>query len=72
MPYIQFEEENPLDDQPLINLTTGKKYKACWSENKPNWLRVWDDFEEDYQYPARMFQVVGPLKKIRDEIADRD
>jgi hypothetical protein len=56
MPYIGGEGFNA--DRPLGNLTVGKKYKASREED---WLRVWDDYDEDYLYPARMFNVVRRL-----------
>jgi len=40
-------------DGHLTNLTLGKSYKAI---REGDWWRVWDDFEEDYLYPARMFR----------------
>jgi len=39
---------------PLGNLTLGKRYRAIWDGG---WLRVWDDFGEDYLYPEGMFAV---------------
>ena len=53
MPYLSGEGLHT--NQPLGNLTIGKKYRARW---EGEWLRVWDDYDEDYLYPARMFEEV--------------
>jgi hypothetical protein len=42
-------------DGQLINLTLDK---ICDAVPEGDWLRVWDDFEEDYLYPPRMFLVL--------------
>ena len=43
-------------DREFPELAVGKTYRA---EREGRWLRVWDDFGEDYLYPARMFEIVG-------------
>ncbi len=58
-PYVAGESFNM--DHPLGNLTVGKKYKASWEE--PGWLRVWDNYDEDYLHPSQMFKVVGAPSK---------
>lgn len=40
--------------KPLSNLTKGKRYRAI---REGDWLRVWDDHDEDYLYPERMFAI---------------
>lgn len=55
MPYITGEGFKT--DKPLINLTVGKLYRA---EKEGKWIRVWDDFDENYLYPMHMFSVEGP------------
>ena len=44
----------------LSNLTVGKKYRALI---EGDWIRVWDDYDEDYIYPLRMFEVIGPFDR---------
>ncbi len=39
----------------LGNLTVGKVYEA---RVEGEWIRVWDDYDEDYLYPLGMFQVM--------------
>jgi hypothetical protein len=57
-PYLRFKDQPP-DNTPLTNLTVGKRYQAEWDSLAGRaWLRVWDDFDEDYLYPLRMFRVV--------------
>ncbi len=56
MPYLT--GEGFITDKPLINLTLGKRYRAERSDaDRRGWLRVWDDFGEDYLYPPHMFEV---------------
>jgi hypothetical protein len=43
-------------DGTFLNLTLGKKYKASI---EGNWIRDWDDYDEDYLYPMRMFEVIN-------------
>lgn len=45
-------------DGVLINLTIGKTYRARFDADGA-WIRVWDDFGEDYLYPIRMFELVS-------------
>jgi hypothetical protein len=52
MPYIGGEDF--ITDKPLTNLTLGKRYKA---QIEGDYLRVWDDFGEDYLYPKYMFSL---------------
>jgi hypothetical protein len=45
-------------DGNLINLTIGQRYQARFErDDGASWLRVWDDFGEDYLYPPHMFDV---------------
>ncbi len=55
-PYLS--GEGFITEGTLFNLTVGKKYKAM---TEGDWIRVWDDYDEDYLYPLRMFEVIGPL-----------
>jgi hypothetical protein len=54
MPYIT--GPGFMTDKPLSNLTVGKTYRAVLEEE--GYIRVWDDFGEDYRYPLRMFEPV--------------
>lgn len=45
-------------DGTLSNLVVGKRYRAEQLDSQPEgWLRVWDDFGEDYLYPPHMFEI---------------
>jgi hypothetical protein len=46
-----------ITNKPLINHTVGRCYKARL--DRIGWYRVWDDFDEDYIYPVRMFDLTG-------------
>ncbi len=41
-------------DGELGNLTVGKTYKGL---REGDWWRVWDNLDEDYLYPLKMFEM---------------
>ena len=56
MPYLT--GDGFVTDRPLINLTVGRRYRAERANGfLEGWLRVWDDFGEDYLYPPHMFEL---------------
>jgi hypothetical protein len=55
MPFLS--GEGFVTDKPMsVSLTVGRVYQAEPGEH--GWLRVWDNTEEDYLFPAGMFEVV--------------
>jgi hypothetical protein len=57
-PYLRVSDEPFHPNERLGNLTVGKRYRAQL-DGVGNWIRVWDDLDQDYLYPIQMFRIVA-------------